>query len=380
MTIQEARELFPHLKTEQIYFNHAAIGPWSNLVLNRVQEYAERRSGTQIEIFKTFLKWSENAKDKLSNLLAATPARIAWVDNVSNGLNILAQGLNWKTGDRIILNDVEFPSNVYPFLNLKNNGVEIDFAKSRNGMIDIDDLEKLVTPRTRLLSISLVQFLSGYRANVDAIGELCRKYGIIFCVDAIQGAGVVQIDVNKSKIDFLAGGTQKWFMSSQGLSYIYITEELQNRLVQKNVGWTSVDNSWNFLDYNLSLKSSAERYQNGTLNALGIAIFDASLDLFHNFGMKNIEKKILENTSYFIQKLSEIGIEPILKNVPDSSRAGIVSFKSEKSTEIFQELERKKIFCAVRAGVVRISPHFYNTHDEIDHVVVELGEIMRGLK
>lgn len=156
MTLLEARELFPHLNTDQTYFNHAAIGPWSNLVLNRVQEYSERRSGTQIEIFKTFLKWSENAKKKLSDILTAAPERIAWIDNVSNGLNILAQGLNWRRGDRIILNDVEFPSNVYPFLNLKSQGVEIDFAQSRNGIVDVEDLEKLITPGTRLLSISLV--------------------------------------------------------------------------------------------------------------------------------------------------------------------------------------------------------------------------------
>lgn len=380
MTIQEVRELFPHLKTDQTYFNHAAIGPWSQLVLNRVQEYSERRSGTQIEIYKTFLKWGENAKKKLADILETVPDRIAWIDNVSNALNILAQGLDWMPGDRIILNNVEFPSNVYPFLNLKSQGVEIDFAQSRNGIVDIEDLEKLITPKTRLLSISLVQFLSGYRANIDAISELCHKHGIIFCVDAIQGAGVVQINVNRSQIDFLAGGTQKWLMSSQGTSYLYITEGLQNRLVQKNIGWTSVNDSWNFLDYNLSLKSNAERFQNGTLNALGIAIFDTSLDLFMNFGMQNIEQRVLENTSYFIQKLSGIGIEPILKNVPDSNRAGIVSFKSEKSNEIFQELEKRKIFCAVREGLVRLSPHFYNTHDEMDHVVNELGKIMRGLK
>ena len=380
MNIEEVRNLFPHLKTDQIYFNHAAIGPWSNLVLNRVQDYAERRSGTQIEIFKTFVKWSEDAKRKLSSLLGTVPERLAWIDNVSNGLNILAQGLDWKSGDRIVLNNVEFPSNVYPFLNLKSQGVGIDFAKARNGMVDVEDLRKLITPRTKLISISLVQFLSGYRANVDAIGELCQKHGIIFCVDAIQGAGVVQIDVNKSKIDFLAGGTQKWFMSSQGLSYLYITEDLQIRINQKNVGWTSVNDSWNFLDYNLSLKPDADRFQNGTLNALGVAIFDASLNLFMGFEMKNIEKRILENTSHFIKSLIEIGIDPILKSVSEVNLAGIVSFKSEYSAEIFQELEKRKIFCAVREGLVRLSPHFYNTHDEIDKVVNELKTIMTGLK
>ncbi|MCX6169014.1 MAG: aminotransferase class V-fold PLP-dependent enzyme [Ignavibacteriales bacterium] len=378
MDINEVRNLFPHLQTDQIYFNHAAIGPWSSLVLNRINEYAQQRSGSKIENYPFLLKWNSGAKEKLGKILGTTTDRLAWVDNVSNGLNILAQGLDLKEGDRIILNDIEFPSNIYPFLNLQKRGIEIDLIKSRNGIVDIEDIEKVITPRTKLVSISLVQFLSGYRADIDAIGELCRQRGIIFCVDAIQGAGVVQIDVNKSKIDFLSGGTQKWFMSSQGLSYIFLTEELQNRIDQKNVGWTSVDNAWNLLDYDLALKSSADRFQNGTVNALGVAIFDAMLNLFLDFGMQNVENKILVNTNFFIEKLSQIGIKTILENVTENNRAGIVTFRHEDSKRIYDELEKRKIYSAVREGMIRFSPHFYNTKDEIENVVNELGKITGG--
>ena len=378
MNLTEVRKLFPHLQTDQIYFNHAAIGPWSSLVLNRINEYAQQRSSVKIENYKSYLKWNSGAKEKLGKILGTTPDRLAWVDNVSNGLNILAQGLDWKPGDRIILNDIEFPSNIYPFLNLQRQGVEIDLIKSRNGIVDLEDIEKVITPKTKLVSISIVQFLSGYRADMDAIGELCKQYGIIFCVDAIQGVGVVQVDVGKSKIDFLSGGTQKWLMSSQGLSYIFLTEELQNRLVQKNVGWTSVENSWNLLDYDLTLKPVADRFQNGTTNALGVAIFDSMLDLFLEFGMENVENRILENTNYFLERLSQIDVQPILKDVAEKRLAGIVTFKHEKAKEIYNELEKRRTYAAVREGMVRFAPHFYNTIEEIERVVKQLENFIAG--
>jgi len=375
LEIEEARKLFPHLQTDQIYFNHAALGPWSTLVLDRIKEYMDERSGLSVMNFESLVKWNFGAKEKLAKLLGTSTNRLSWVDNVANGLSILAQGLDWKNGDRIILNDIEFPSNVYPFLNLKKHGVEVDFAKSRNGIVDVEDLEKLITPKTKLLSISMVQFLSGYRADINSIGELCKRKGIIFCVDAIQAVGAVNVDLKESKIDFLTGGTQKWLMSSQGLSYFYVTEELQNKIDQKNVGWTSVEDSWNFLDYNLTLRSNAERYQTGTLNAFGIAIFDAAMNMFKQSKVENFEFRILENTNYFIKRLSEIGIEPVLRNISNDHLAGIVTIKHEKSKEIFSELEKRKIYCAVREGMIRLSPHFYNTKDEIDRVVNELKEI-----
>lgn len=376
MNLEDARNLFPHLKTNQIYFNHASIGPWCDLALKRLEEYSKQRSGDEIENYEYFLQWSLSAKEKLAALLGTNPKRIAWIDNVSNGLNILAQGLNWNPGDRIILNDLEFPSNVYPFLNLKKLGVEIDFIKNRNGIINVEDIEKAITSKTKLISISHVQFLTGYRANIDAIGELCKKHNIIFCVDAIQSAGVVKIDVEKSNVDFLSGGTQKWLMSSEGLSYIYLTEELQEKIDQKFVGWTSVQNAWNLLDYKLELKKSADKFQNGTLNSLGIAIFDAVLNLFFEFGIQNIENRIINNTNYFIEKLSDIGITPVLKNVSSDNLAGIVSFKNEKAKLIFDELKKQNIHCAVREGMIRFSPHFYNTKDEIEKVIYELKRLI----
>ena len=376
MTISEVRNLFSHLETDQIYFNHAAIGPWCKLVTDRIEEYTRQRSGTNIENFSEFLKWYAGAKEKLGKLLNVPSHRLAWIDNVSGGISILAQGLKWKPGDRILLNNLEFPSNVYPFLNLKKFGVKIDFVKSKNGRIEFDDIAKAITPKTKLLSISLVQFLSGFRSDIESIGELCYLRDIIFCVDVIQAAGVVEIDAVKSKIGFLTGGTHKWLMCAQGCSYLYVTEELQSKISVNKLGWTSVKNSWNLLEYKLDLRDSAERFQSGGINALGISIFDSVLDLFMSFGMQNVENRIIDNTNYFIEKLSEIGINPILKNVDEKNRAGIVTFKIDNAQAIFDNLSKEQIYCAVREGMIRLSPHFYNTRDEMDKVV----EVLKNLK
>ncbi|MDP2038518.1 MAG: aminotransferase class V-fold PLP-dependent enzyme, partial [Ignavibacteria bacterium] len=144
MTIEQVRSLFPHLDTDQVYFNHAAIGPWCKPVLDRITEYSSQRSGVMVENFPFFLEKNASARTKLAKLLGAEADRLAWVDNVSNGLNILANGISWQSGDRIILNDIEFPSNVYPFLNLQKYGVEIDIVKSRNGVVDVEDIENAI--------------------------------------------------------------------------------------------------------------------------------------------------------------------------------------------------------------------------------------------
>lgn len=377
MTIKQIRESFPHIDAGRIYFNHAAIGPLSIPVKEKLQQYLEERSSGSIENFGMLLEASSNAKRRLAVLLNAKKNRIAWTENVSAGLNILAQGLQWNPGDRIILNDVEFPSNVYPFLNLKNYGVEIDIVKSRNGIVDAEDYEKLITPQTKLISISAVQFLSGYKSNLKALGELCHSKGIIFCVDAIQATGVVKIDVEEMNIDFLAGGSHKWLMSLQGLGYIYITPELMEKIQQKYVGWLSVKDEWNLLDYNLELKENASRFHLGTNSVIGIFALAQSLELFEQYGIENIERNNVSNTKYFIEKLSENGFEPVLKGEDINHLAGITTIKLGNSEKVHKALAEAKIDCAIREGKIRFSPHFYNTEEEIDFVVNKLVELTK---
>ena len=377
MTLNEVRELFPHIKKGKIYFNHAATGPFSKNVLSVVNDYLLQRSETNIDNFPELIKIVGETKNYLCQMLNCTADRIAFLDNTSNGMNTLAQGIKWKKGDSILLNDLEFPANVYPFLNLEKEGVEVEFVKSRNGIVSADDIISSIKPGTRLISISFVQFLTGYKADLAKIGNVCREKGIIFSVDAIQGLGAFTLDVEKNKIDFISCGTAKWLLGMQGLAFIYISEKLQQTLEPKYVGWLSVENAWNHLDYNLKLKKTADSFQSGTINALGVFGLLPSLKLFADFGYKNVEERIIENSAYFIKKLLEIGIHPILENCDIKNLSGIVSFKHENAMRILEELRKKEIYCSVREGMIRLSPHFYNTKEEIETVVGEIKDILR---
>ncbi len=375
MNIEKIRSEFEYLKTGKIYFNHASIGPLPSKTVKAVEEYLTQRSAGEINIFKDYLSVEKKAKEKLSELIGCSVNRIAWSDNVGNSMSLLAQGLQWKTGDRIIFNNIEFPSNVYPFMNLRSEGVEIDFVDASDGIVRVEEYEKLITPKTKLISISLVQFLSGYRTDVKALSDICHRNGIVLAVDTIQACGTMKIEAENWGIDFLSGGTQKWLLGLEGLSYLYISEELQNRIKQRNVGWGSVENAWELLDYELKFPSSARRFQGGTPNSVGIFAANSSFTLFVENGIENIEKRIKENSRYLINKLAEIGFSPILLNVDDSHLAGIVTFDAQNAEAIKNELLKKNMIVEVRVGKIRISPHFYNTKEEIDAVVDAIGEL-----
>ena len=379
MDIQKARSLFPYLKTGKIYFGHASTAPLSTYVANRLKEYIHVRSETKIDDYTAVLKSMENVKKGLSAMINSTPDRIAFTDNTNNGINMLAQSVVWKPNNRIILNDIEFPANVYPFMNLKSRGVQIDFVKSHQGIVSAENIINAITSDTRLISVSQVQFLTGYRVDLDILGKACKEKGIIFSVDAIQGLGAVRLDVQKSHIDFISCGTQKWLLGLQGLAFIYLSKELQESMHPSQPGWLSVNDAWNLLDFNLNLKQTAEVFQSGTMNYPGIHAMDASLKLFNEFGFDEIEERIVSNSVYFISSLKEIGITPFLSDVDKKYLSGIVSFEHPSADKIFHELLHRNIISSLRDRVIRFAHHFYNTEDDIDKVISALKEIQQTL-
>ncbi len=373
--LENFRKYFPYLETGKIYFNHASISPLSSKVTARVEQYLKMRSVTDIENYDLVIKTTAQVKEKIAGLVRTTPDRIAFVDNTSNGLNILAQGIQWKNGDRILLNDIEFPSNVYPFMNLRSQGVEVDFVKSKDGVVSAEDIIKSITPRTRVVSISYVQFLSGYKADLAMIGDYCTRYNIIFCVDGIQGVGALQLDVHSCHIDFLACGTQKWMMGLMGLAFVYISDRLQESLQPKYVGWMSVENTWELLNYDFVLKKTADAFQNGSFSVIGVVGLSGALSLFEEAGFREIEERILSNTGYFTEQLSELGYKLPSVSYPLKHRSGIVSFKTDKAKLIFNELKKEDVVCSLREGMIRFSPHYYNTQEEIDRTIEIIKKI-----
>ncbi|MCK9409447.1 MAG: aminotransferase class V-fold PLP-dependent enzyme [Bacteriovoracaceae bacterium] len=371
------RSLFPHIQTGKLWLNHAAIGPLNSRTKSAVDKYLTNRTEGTIDDFPQIVQISDRAKKEIGILMNASADRIGFVNNTSDGLNIIANGLPWSSGDRIVLNDSEFPANVVPFLNLRRLGVEIDFIKSRNGEITLDDITAAITPRTRLLSISFVQFLSGFRSDLTAIGALCKRHGIIFCVDAIQGIGSTPIDVKTSQVDFLSCGGHKWMLSMMGLGFVYVSEEMQSRITQQFVGWTSNKLYFSELfNYRLDLDLTARRYENGAQNNAGIAAIGESAALLNEVGIPSIHSHLLDLTDAVISFADEKGIELLTPRSRDK-RSGIVTLKVPNAEQIFEGLNSKNIIVSLREGKIRLSPHFYNSLDDIKTVCASITNLMQ---
>lgn len=378
---QSLRELFPSTEYK-VYLNHAGCSPFSLNVKKALDDYTAESAGELIEDYRKNLAVREELRGRLAGLVNAESDQIAIVKNTSAGLSLLASGLEWKSGDRIILIDQEFPSNIYPFMNCGKHGAEIDFVPSRtkrNGVVLLEDIERLITPKTKLLSISFVEFSNGFRNDLKAIGDLCERHGIIFCVDGIQGLGALELDVQSCRIGFLASAGHKWLMGPQGIGFIYVRPDILERLAMTQVGWLSVKDAWNFFDYRLDWEDGAKRFESGTENWPGVYGLNAAVGLLQEISIARIEKHVLELTSRFIQQAEENDLK-IISSVQEKHRSGIVSFRypddpSSKRTEaLFEFLLRKKIITAFREGNIRVSPHGYNDEQDIKRLSAAIIE------
>jgi selenocysteine lyase/cysteine desulfurase len=355
-----------------VYLNHAAISPMSFRVREAVAKYLERRALKGIEPYPWAQKMALETKQLLGQLLHCPAEDIAFVLNTSEGLNVLANGIDWKPGDRILLNRLEFPSNLYPFLNLQRHGVIIDFVEPVDWKITPEMIEAKLTPDTRVLSISFVQFLTGQRADLKAIGDLCLKHKLLFAVDVIQGIPHSHINMQEAKIDFLSSGSHKWLIAPEGTGFIAVSEHARSLIHQSTLGWTSVTDPFTFDNLDPErLRPDSGRYENGTLNFAGISGLKAALQFAFEFGIEEMQKQTLDLTEYFIDRLQSRGVH-VLTPTPRSERAGIVTFEMENATEIHERLTKQSIIISNRAGKLRAAPHFYNTEDEMRRLFVAL--------
>ena len=377
------RQLFPHTEQGLIYLNHAAVSPLSTRVLKAQIAHLQERSSGKIETYPDDVKQIERTKGCIERLIHAESwERIALTGNTSDALNIIASGLDWKPGDRILLNDLEFPANVYPYYHLKSEGVEIDIIHSVDGKLTAEMIYEALRPRTRLLALSAVQFLSGYRADLSLLGELCRSRGILFVVDAMQAVGAVRIDVQEMKIDALAADAPKWQMGPQGIGFLYLTEELQARVHQKYFGWLSVENPWDFFNFDQAPAATARRYEGGTVNIPAMWGFHAALNTLLEVGPEVIESHILSLTRTLTTEFQNADGLTLYSPADDRERAGIVTIappKSVDATAAVDELTKERMLISARGGKLRYSPHFYNSVDEIRAAASATIDIFRKL-
>ncbi len=353
---------------ERIYLNHAAVSPFSGRVQRVLQQYAENCGGPSVENLDLLLAVRENVRQLVGQLIHADASHIGFVRNTSDGLSLLASGISWNPGDEILIPDGEFPSNVYPFLACRRFGVRLTRVPLREGRLDVSDFKKNISAQTRLVSISYVQYHNGFRTDLEALGRLCKDHGIIFCVDSIQGAGAVPLDVQRMNIDALANGGHKWLMAPAGIGFVYFAPDVMKSLTPSRTGWLSVRDPWNFQTDQAEYFEGPRRFEVGNENWQGLLALEASLSWLLEIGIENIYRHIVALIDQLASRLQRLPVT-FLTHLDEPSRSGIFSFRARPdglTEKLHGFLTQQRVSCSLRQGAIRVSPHFYNTPAEID--------------
>ncbi|MCP5145683.1 MAG: aminotransferase class V-fold PLP-dependent enzyme [Gammaproteobacteria bacterium] len=361
-----------------LYLNHAAVAPWPRRTAAAVAEFAKENATRGATDYPRWLGTELRLKQQLANLLNAPSIDdVALVKNTSEALSFVAAGLPWKTGDRIVTSDEEFPSNriVWEALATKF-GVEV----VRVTLAGQEDPEAALiaacNERTQLLAISSVQYASGLRLDLQRLGQFCSEADIWFCVDAIQSVGAVTFDVTASQIDFAMADGHKWLLGPEGLGFFYTTPAARNALSLFEYGWHMVEHVGDYDRLDWTPARSARRFECGSPNMVGTYGLAASVKLLLEFGIENIARTNIENSLYLIDILETTPKVKAISRKNPSALAGIVTFKIEgvDHGKLRERLQQRGLVCAYRGGGIRFSPDFYQGKEMLDRAVRLLAE------
>jgi selenocysteine lyase/cysteine desulfurase len=371
MLWERYRSQFPVTKN-LIYLNHAAVAPLSLRSATAMQGLAQDALDFGSLHYADWMAAYEGARSATARLINADPREIAIVKNTSEGIATVAMGIRWKAGDVVVAFEEEFPSNFYPWKRLEAVGVEVRWLSVFDGLERIEQAAK----GAKLLAISFVQYLSGYRVSLEYIGDICSRNGCLFLVDAIQGLGAFPIDVRAAKIDALAADGHKWLLGPEGCGVLYVRRELQEQIEPVEFGWTNVARYADYASRDMTLRPDAGRYECGTLNTIGCYGLRASIELLLEVGVENVATAVQTLGDRIAEGARELGFE-LLGRRSVASGAGIVSIRKQRldAQLIVKRLKDKGIIAAPRQGWVRLSPHFYISPEEIDMLIEELRNI-----
>jgi len=373
-TLQRFRDEIP-VTTQCAYLNHAGMAALPRRSAERMKALADTVSISGDRRWLDRNAEVERVRGLAAKLLGAREAHeIAFVENTSAGISMVAEGFAWKEGDNVVGAALEFPSNVYPWMQLADYGVEYRTVPERDGRIDEDELLARIDDRTRMLVLSWVQYASGYRADLIRLGTACRERGVLFVVDAIQGLGALALDVEASFIDIAAASTHKWLLGPEGTGLLYVSDRVIETLRPVRSGWRSMRSLFQWTDFAIDFAEGAKRFESGTLNVYGIHALGGSLELLQEAGMAAVEARVLALTERAAVGLAERGFQVISSRRPGET-SGIVSavHPAIPAGDLVRRLAAVDIVAAARAGRFRISPHFYNTEEEIDRCLGGLG-------
>jgi len=368
----DLKEEFP-LDEKLVYLNHAAVGVWPRRTSDAVKQFADENMRQGAADYPAWMKVERQLREQLKQLIhAGSSDDIALVKNTSEGLSLIAYGLDWQSGDNIVSTDQEFPSNRIVWESLTSQGVELRLAD-----ISGDDPEgamlELVDERTRLLTVSSVQFATGLRMDLARLGEVCRARGIFFCVDAIQSIGAVDLDVQAIHADAVVADAHKWMLGPEGLALFYVDSKWRSQMKLHQYGWHMVERAGDFDAVGWQPANSARCFEPGSPNMIGIHALHASLSLLLELGVRQVESQLLERSRSLIDAVLERDFLELVTPEEPSRHAGIVTFRhrhldSEEHAALYRKLMSAGIVCAHRGGGIRLSPHFYSDNSRFEQL------------
>jgi selenocysteine lyase/cysteine desulfurase len=367
----ELRALFP-ITERAVYLNHAAVSPPPTITIQAVEAQLRDVHENGSLNFHSWLAVKEQARQLLARLLGARPEQVAFVRNTSDALSTVANGLTWKAGDNIVTFRREFPSNIYPWLRIRDVfGVEVRMCEEHDGRIDLAELENLIDHNTRLVAISHVQFASGFRADLERLGRLARRHDALFVVDVIQSLGVIPLDVEAELVDVAAGAGHKWLLSPEGVGYLYVSDRARERIQPTLVGWVSVPNPEDYSNFDQGWNRGTLPWETGTGPAALIHGFKASLDLLHEYGPPRIAAYLEELTDHLCESLAAKPYD-IVSSRSRGEKSQIVCIRHTgglSAMALYSHLKQRNIITAPRGDRLRIAPHLYNTREEMDQLI-----------
>ena len=362
---EEYADQFP-VREHLVYMNHASVAPLSKPAANAMKALADDCLEFGSLHYDRWLAEYEGVRVAAATLIGAHSSEIALVKNTSEGIATVAMGLDWKPGDRVVAFREEFPANFFPWKRLELRGVNVTWLSIRDRLERIDEACR----GARLLAISFVQFLGGYRAPLAAIGDICRRNSCIFLVDAIQGLGAFPLRAKDWGIHALAADGHKWLLGPEGCGILYIDEALQDRVEPVEFGWTNVAHYADYASRDMALRPDAGRYECGTLNTIGCFGLRAAMEFLLQVGISEIAAAVQHLGDRLACGLQAKGYELMEQRTPETS-AGIVSFRKPgwEAADIVRKLRAAGMVVAPRVGWVRASPHFYISPKDIDRAV-----------
>ena len=366
----DRRHLFPI--TERLtYLNHAGLSPLPRSAAQRIAQSAESQLLYGLARIGEWEQGLARVREVSARLLGCGSDEVAFVRNTSHGLSLVATGLDWRAGDNVLCAvSEEYPSNVYPWQRLSGRGVELKAVPAPAGRVEVEAFAEAGDARTRLVAVSSVQYASGFRVDLPALGELCRRRGWLLCVDGIQSVGLLPTDVRAWGVHFLSADSHKWMLGPPGAGVFYVDRSLAEAIEPALVGWRSTTGAFDFDRAALELRKDATRFEEGNLPYALLEGMGASIDLLLEVGLDAIWDRVCALNDQLVDRLISAG-HRVDSPASAQHRSGSVLFRprSGDPAALAEALAHEGIIVSCRRGRIRVSPHFYNTPEEVLRVV-----------